>query len=506
MLKRILCSLLASVLLIGSLAACAESQEQPENDSVENTAQSAGPGTSADATEGQTKETLDIPDTRYNDQTLTFLTRTNENDWNTTEIYAEELTSDTDNINNAVYERNLRIRETYGVTIKDYPSATGSHMNTVQLEISGGTGDFQAIITQTNQSASMSTNGYLWDLYADEITGLDFSKSWWDARMVAGLSIDHSLYFATGDLLTSDNDATFCLLFNKEIAKDNQAPDMYAMVENYQWTMEKFYEVSAQCTKDLDGLPGLAYDKDIIGFAYTDDGPYCFLFSGGITLCTKDADDIPVYGLDVERASNISDMGKRLFDKTHALHLNTLGFTKLSDAGKATFGGNKAMFIGEVMQTVTRMRGYDVEFGILPFPMYDTSQGTYQSMMHYTASMVSIPKTVIDEKLEMTCNMIEAMAYHSVDTLTTQYYEINLKSKGAKDEQSAPMIDMILASRICDLSYYYRWGNNAFDSFAKTLRPDGAGTVSSYNKKFSRLIPKDIDTMLEKIEEFKNAG
>ncbi len=499
MLKKILCGLLASLMLVGTLVSCGETQEG--SDETKGSSQAA---TTAES-EVDTREPLEIPDTRYDDTELCFLTR-DESEWSTLEIFAEEISSGTDNINNAVYERNLRILEKYGVTITELKVNTTDHPTRVTNEIAGSVGDFQAVITNTSQSASLASQGKLWDLHSDSIEHLDLSKSWWDQNMVAGLSIQERLYFATGDLLTSDNDATFVLLFNKQIATDNKLDDLYALVENDEWTMEKFYEYISRSAKDMDGKDGLSYDTDIAGFAYTGDSPYCFLFSGGITLCKKDADDTPYYELNVDRAQNISEMGKRLFDKTHSVDMNavtTNGGPVIMEVGKTCFGEGHALFIGEVMQAVTRMRGYDVDFGIVPYPMYDQNQDGYFSMMHLTASMVSIPKSVVGTELTMTTSMIEAMAYHSVDTLTEQYYEINLKTRDAKDEKSGPMIDKILASRACDLAYYYQWGGS-FAAMAGTLLPASNGQVSSLHKANSKKLKKEIEKFLKDIDKFSD--
>ena len=56
--------------------------------------------------------------------------------------------------------------------------------------------------------------------------------------------------------------------------------------------------------------------------------------------------------------------------------------------------------------------------------MYSEQQGNYFSMMHLTASSVSIPKSVSGNDLVMVNSMIEAMAYHAMDTLTEQYYKV----------------------------------------------------------------------------------
>ena len=140
--------------------------------------------------------------------------------------------------------------------------------------------------------------------------------------MAKGMSIDDKLYFATGDLLTADNDATFCIFFNKEIAKDRNVPDLYELVSTYQWTMDKFYQYEVQVTEQTnDGK--LVYNEGIYGFAYTVDSPSCFLFSGGVTMCTKDEYDIPEYAMNVELAQNIVEKGKQLFSKDVAINITT---------------------------------------------------------------------------------------------------------------------------------------------------------------------------------------
>ena len=498
MLKKLLCILLASLMLVGALASCGETVDPGQ----ETTAQTQA-GT---VEENETRESLDIPATRYDSTELCFLTR-DESEWSTLEIFAEALTTDSDNISTAVFERNDRILQTYGVTITELKKTTGEHHSALTNEVSAPTGDFQAVITNTSNSASFASNGYLWNLYDDEIEYLDLTKSWWDNNMAEGMSIDGRLYFATGDLLTSDNDATFVIMFNKDLVKDySSIPDLYALVENQEWTMEKFYEYEQLAVRDNNGDGDLDYDSDVCGLAYTGDVPYCMLFGGGITLCTKDEDDMPIYSLDVQRADDIAEMGKLIFAKDHTIDLTAVvnsGGVTMYEAGVKTFGEGHALFMGEVMQCVTRMRGNDVNFGILPYPKFNAQQANYASMMHLTASCVSIPKSVSGETLTMVTSMIEAMAYHSVDTLTEQYYEINLKTKGAKDEQSGPMMDMILSGRVCDLSYYYQWGSNAFGQVAGCLLPTGK-SVASVSKRFGAMIDRSIGQLMKSMEKFDN--
>lgn len=493
MLKKLLCLSLAALMAVGVLASCALPN-------INSSSTTADPNGSQDE---ETLGSLDIPSTRYDDTELCFLTR-DEGEWSTVEIFAAEMTSSTDNINNAVYERNDRILQDYGVTITELKKTIGEHYNLVSKETSAPTGDFQAIVSNTSGSAQMSTNRFLWDLKSDDIEFIDLEKPWWDGNLADGMTIQDKLYFATGDLLTSDNDATFVVLFNKQIAKDVSLPDLYAMVSNKEWTMDKMIEFTQTATQDKNGDGKLAFDADVSGLAYTVDCPYCVVFGGGVTMCSKDEEDTPFYNLDIERAQNVVEKGQLLFSKDYAVNLtdarDASGLTMV-ETGQKAFGENHALFMGEVMQCVTRLRGFDVDFGILPWPMYDTAQGSYYSMMHATASMVSIPRSVSDEQLVMVNSMIEAMAYYSVDTLTEQYYEINLKTKGAKDEQSGPMIDEILSSRACDLSYYYQWGSNAFAQLANAALPGSNVAVSSMHKRQKSSVNKAITLLINSMNK-----
>ncbi len=483
MFKRILCSLLASVMLVGSLVACATDGDDTVTRAQDET-----------NVEADTGEHLEVPDTRYDGTELCFLTR-DEGSWSTVEIFSDGKTSNADNISYAVFERNDRIYQDYGVTILE--NTQGSVSN----EVAAPTGDFLAIVSNVNVAAGYATNGFLWDFHSDDIESLDVTKPWWDVKMAEGLSIDGHLFFATGDIMTLDNDATFAIMFNKKIANDCQLPNLYKLVDTGEWTMDKLYEFEQTAVQDVNSNGTLDYDTDTLGFAYTGDIPSCMLIAGGITLVQKDEDDIPFYNLNTELAQDIADKSKLIFSKDYA---NDIGQASVGveEAGKKCFGENHALFFGECLQCVTRVRGYDVDFGILPYPKFNAEQENYYSLMHFYASVVSIPKSVAGKTLIMVESMIEAMAYHSVSTLTKQYYEINLKTKGAKDAESGPMIDTILANRACDLSYYYGWGNG-LNTIADCLLPTSNASVASTAKASQKTAEKQIKDTINKFSKLK---
>ena len=491
--KKVLCGLLAALLLL-SACACGMGTEVETKDEGNGNA-------SSDAVSGEeSKESLDIPDTRYDGEELIFLTR-DESEWSSKSIYAEkeQFTEKDYPLSEAVYTRNDMVLQNYGVTIKEYKEQTGNVPNKVQIEVNAPTGDFHAVVTNVSNSAGFSNNALVWNLNSDETASLDFSKSWWDSQMFDGFAINDMVFFATGDMLTLDNDATFVMMFNKTMAKEAKIPDLYSMVSNYEWTFDKLAQY-VQLVNDGDGVN--EYDEGTCGFAITNDVFYSMFYAGGLTVAVKEDDGTIKFGLNVERGQNVADAAKLIFAKDYVVNINDVYESTgvaVSEIGQTVFGDNHSLFIGEVLQCVERFRGYDVDFGVIPYPMYDAAQGQYYHMMHMTGSVVSIPRSV-SKDIDMVASMIEAMAYYSVDTVTKQYYEINLTTKNVKDEQSGPMIDLILASRVCDLAYYYSWGN-AVGTLVSALDPDNGKSMASSAKSLERAVNRQIDKTVAKIIE-----
>ena len=489
--KKAACASLAALLLV-SACACG-SPEDPETTQAASEAGNAG-------TEGETeyREPLDLPeDLTFPNQTLTFMTRDEGSDWTTTEIFADEEDFASSNISEAVHTRNVTILDKYGVTIDHLVTPTGDMPSKVNLAVQSGGNDFQAVISNAVNATSMSSNGLIWNLLDTEIEYLDLDKPWWDNQLTEGIIINDMVFFATGDLLTADNDATFVMMFNKDIAAEYNVPSIYSLVDNYEWTLDKLYEFE-QKVEGIDGGDGkLDHDTDLVPFAMTNDSYYSVLYAGGIKLVGRDSEtNSPIYALDVERADNLATKARKVFAKNLIFRLDNTD--SVIEAGKVCFGGGHALFFGECLQCVERLRGYDIEFGVIPYPQYDENQKAYYHMMHSTGSVVCIPRQISGENLEMTSAMLEAMAYYSQDTLTKQYYEINLTSKYSKDEQSGPMIDLILATRVFDLAYYYDWGE-LLPLLTSALQEDSTAQVSSANRKFSKQITAAIEKTLKDI-------
>ena len=480
--KKAFVLLLAALMLASLLAGCANNQNTPED-------------TTKTEEQSNVLDNLNVPDIKYDGKEFMFLTR-DAAEWTTVDIYAEEQT--TDPIVDAVYRRNDMIQTKYDLKILE--TQVEDPLSAVEKDVKGGAGEFDAIVQKLGQCATIATKNYLHNL--KDIPYMDFDQSWWDQKALEGLSIGNKVYFATGDLLTSDNDGTFIVMFNKTIAEDNNLEDIYELVNNKEWTFQKMYDMAKVAVKDLNGNSKMEHDQDVLGTATTGNSSFCMMYAAGIVITAKNENDVPEYVLDVERAVEVIPLSYSIIgDKNMALSMNSAGgSTDVVENGKTCFGNGHALFFQECLQCVIRLRSYDVEFGVVPFPMYNEAQGEYYAHMNEVGGMVAVPTSVIGDELEQIGAVIETMAAYSVNTLTPAYYDITLISKGTRDEESRPMIDLILANRIYDIGYVFdaSWGGYVGQIANKFM--DGKTNVAStkpksFQKQMDKTLAKfDIDT------------
>jgi maltose-binding protein MalE len=498
--KQLLCAALAALMIL-PIAACGDPGET-ETGAASATESPADSNETDAESEAETKETLDLPAQRFEGYELTFLGRDG-GEWSTVEIIPEDG-SEYVNVSEAVTTRNEILADKYGFTLNLIKADTSSFPTKVSQENMAPTGDFQALAPRMDTAGSMASQGYLVNLADEEVSQyMDFSKSWWDGKMAQDLAIDGRIYYATGDILTSDNDGTFALMFNKTIAADIKLPDLYQSVNAGTWTMDQMYNFAQLAKNDKDGDGKLSYDTDVCGFAYTGDSPYAFVYAGGLRIIQPDEDGELAYSLDVSRASDVAEKAKLLFSKEIAVDMNAASGS-IVEVGKKCFGEGHALFFGECLQCVSRVRSYDVDFGIIPYPKYDEAQESYGSMMEWVGGVVAIPKSVTGTDRERVAYCMEAIAYHSVDTLTNLYYDLNLKTKNAKDAESGPMIDLILASRVYDIAYTYSL-KGVVGNIASTMT-SGKKNVASLERASKTSIERGLKELRKSIDKAEKAS
>ena len=496
MTKRFLSVLLALLMLAPTLAACSESTVNTDTTAADTTA-SQDPA-AEEATEEVPEETElqpDLPAITFNDQTFTFLTSgkndTNGSDWETYDMWVESMNGDV--VNDSVFERNLYLEETYKVKIAEFKTE-GTTLDEIKKEVQADTGAFNAAITHIENGATLAQNGYLHNLY--NVTNIDTAKPWWDQRAVYDLEILGKLYFATGDITVIDNDATWVLMFAKEMHQNYQLDSLYDLVRENKWTYDLMLEMITKTAADLNG-DGKMNKEDQFGFITSGDSGYGLLYASGEKLAAFDADKNIVPLSNAERLSGVVEKAAPLMSNLDLTFLTGRDGTGADDI-RFMFEEGRGLFYGEVMQCITRMRASENDFGLIPWPKYDETQEDYYNWIHTTAGRgVVIPSSQDD--IEMAGVIVEAMAAKSMYTVTKAYYDVALTYKYMRDHESAEMLDIILQSRIYDLAKIYNTGG-AVGNIANLINTGSGNFASTWKttqKVFSKLLEKTIKNFEE---------
>lgn len=411
------------------------------------------------------------------------------------DLYSESETGDV--LKDAVYRRNLKVEEQFNIKI------TLEHQNntvvptTVKNMVAAGDDAYDLVYIRTYESPSVVTAGYLTDF--NELSYVNLRQPWWDRNAAESLSIGGKLYLAASDINVIDKDATAVITFNKKMAADLNLPDLYYIVLDGKWTIDKMASLYKNASQDVNGDGSMSLD-DIWGFIAGRDVPTAFFNGAGSTFASKDENDMPVYTFESEYNYAVADkIIEIMSDKTsfYNHHTGTDAAAVTDDNEyRQLFENGRGLFFWTRLDDVTAMRASETDFGILPTPKYQETQDRYYNLVSiHTAGLMSVPTSAGD--LERTSVILESMAFESNSTVQPAYKDVALKGKYVRDEESLAMLDIIFESRVFDIGIVYGFGGfvSAFDSLDSVKN----GVASLYASK-ADAIANDILKFTENIK------
>jgi len=448
--KKLLAALTALLTVLPMIVSCSDSGNT-DNTGDTSAAQDT---TSVQEAETTVKLTPDLPEKDFGGAAFTFLTSgpadSNGSPWETYDFYVAE--EDGDVINDAVFARNMHVNETYNVVIGEIKSEAGTY-DAAQQAILAGEDIYDTVVTNFKSASKLAQTGQTIDMYT--IPHIDLTQPWWDVNLVESLSIGGKVHFATGDITVMDNDAIWVLMFNKHMLDDFGLDSIYEMVNSDSWYIDKMAEMAGAVTADLNGDGAMTWEEDRFGIST---GPFTgstTLYSSGLSLVSKDKDDLPYFNLNTDRATLVAEKMGALLSSDAAL-ISNWPVIKPADL-QTVFMDGRSLFYGEVLMYITLMRSSETDFGVVPWPKLDETQEDYSHVTINTAGKcVTVPMTQTD--LEYAGIILEAMAAEAMYTMTPAYYEISLNTKYMRDNESVQMLEIILGSMRMDLAFIYDWG------------------------------------------------
>jgi len=465
--KRIICIIMAGIMLSAVFAGCGNNK-QTGNTGTDTTA--------AQSEETAATEGLDVPkDAFYDDAEFVILLTS----WMTNTSNPFKYEESEDVMDEAIYKRNIRVEDDFGVvitTITDFTTAGGTGQSRIIKNATSGDNAYDACVLGVYCSSVLAYQGYLYDLKT--LPYVDLTKSWWDRNSVTSFTMYDQTYYVAGDISYIDKEYTFSIIFNKTMAGTLNLENLYGLVEQGKWTLDKFGDMVKLVSEDLDGND-VMNSLDRYGLITWRATMTSTLNGIGETIARIENNELvlSLYNERTEKA--VQKYIDIISDKNTVIDFQDTVQMSGGKSWDGMFMNGQSLFLYEYLRALTLFRDTELDYGLLPTPKLDEEQDRYYSgLAGYQSCFFCVPGLVSDP--EMSGVISEALAYYGKSIITPAYYEKTLVGRYLRDDESEVCLDIIFGNRIFDLGLFYKVGTY-YTQLANMIRDRANNFASMYN-------------------------
>ncbi len=475
--KRILSLLLILSMLLSS-AACSSS------DDTDTTGDVTAATTAAETEPVDPRELISdgLEGVTYDGATFTVYAREGR------DFKIDEETGDV--VDDAVYKRERIVEERMLVEIEANLRSSDRALNMSALETVVKSGDAVCSLYEGDTlilDAMGQNYGYNWLDF-----GIDFDKPWWSKASVECQNIGGKLEFISADFDLTLYKGLCVVFFNKKLAADNNIGDIYGLVRDGKWTLDKAAELSTAINEDLNG--DSKFDENDLYGLISGNGNMIdnFIVSSDIKMVINDDEGFPKFNYNTEKAVA---MCEKVFNLSQAKGVYMIDEGKNTEILEPMFMNNKALFFTSLLNSAIAFRDMDTDFGIIPYPKYDEDQENYKTFSKSGFAALIIPSCTTDP--QMSADVTTVLSAESYKKVVPAYYDTTLKTKTSRDNDSEEMLDIIRQGFDYDLAMVLLDNTGHIMTMLR-------GYVASGNFKFASDIAKketQVQKMLDKLSD-----
>ena len=327
--------------------------------------------------------------------------------------------------------------------------------------VTSGTYDYDIVFHSNGNMARLGQSGVLTDLKT--VSTINLGNSWWDQNAVKQLSIANKLFYVNGDINTYDDLGTWCVIFNKTLkTKLGIDEDFYETVRKGEWTLDHVIELCKGVTAEKNG-DGVLNEYDQWAFGTETYNVFVQVLGGGLHVAEKDDKDLPYISAAQHPEQLYTALEKitNFYQSGEVMVADGGKYSQYDNPWEATvhkaFVEGRELFYMCGLINLAGFRNMEDDIGVLPIPKTFADQQDYYHTVSVTnSSYMGIPKGVPDvENLGL---VIEALAMKSQELVTPEFYDLQLKYRDLRDDESSEVLDLLFATRSFDLGPAYNWG------------------------------------------------
>ncbi len=445
--KRILCLLLAMLMVLPLAVACAKDEQPPvvTDDGTEPADSTAPDGTDPVDTEPPAPvRAHSVPVDELDFGNAEFSTIAYE--WQGYPYYFFSDDDTSDPMSAALYNRRMEIEEELGVKMTYFMYKNEKDMsNTIMQDVLNGSSAIDlALFHCINGLAQMSSNAYLYPL--EMLEYVDLEADWWNLTQMDALRGGENYYLGVNDYMIP---CPYVIFFNKDLIEDLGLDDPYQLVHDQAWTYDAFIQMARAATKDVNTDGVYDSENDSFGIACDEVSNYVsFISAFDQPLAAKDENGKFVVAMNTEKMADIvadfAELSKeKIFYPDISTHPND----------QITMDSGRLLFLLSPITVAERLRDCEVPYGILPYPKYDEAQADYRTLDW--GGLMGVPSVVEDP--DMVGAVLELLAFKAEEEVIPAYYDVVLDGQLAQDPESSKMLDVIFDT-ICYEPAINYWG------------------------------------------------
>ena len=426
-----------------------------------------------------------LPELNYNNDEFVIFTWSNQVMWE----WNEDGETTGDKIHDAIYNRQVRTEERLGIKIViAKQNGDWEHRNSfitaVEANVESGSQDAFDLVGQYTPAAPI---GAMKNLYTNlsDVEYLDWERPWWPQDIQESCHINNNVYFITGDITGTLVRNIHCIIGNLDLANNYSLPNLYDLVDNMEWTFDKFAELSLGTIQGINPDGSACYSV-----TFPNNVEYDSLFYGaGFRFVEHDADGKLIMSEGLK-----SDRLETWYQTCQSFLLDNTDVEILAINGANGFtSGNVLFHCGGISDVQNSLQDVNFDFAVLPFPLYDKDQEEYYTITSYWVSMYSIPTNAADPK--QSAAVLECLSSYGYRYITPVIYQEAFQYRYLDTLENANMFDLLHNTLVFDPGRLFADQINCFAGFRQAAQTSYTAW-SSYYAKNSKVWDKGLSNIL----------
>jgi len=381
-------------------------------------------------------------------------------------------------INDSTYHRNMAVEERFNIRIKPIYVTWLEAPEYLRRAVNAGDTTYDLALVMQHQVGNVVVSNLLrpWNELEHVV---DFDKPWWQKEANRAFNFGDTVYITTGDMCTSIFYYSNAMYFNKRMAADYGIEDIYDVVRNSKWTIDYLMNVTRNIYSEFND--GTASLENLYGFGLTCANEIdAFVAASGLSIIEQKNGEL-VFGINNERMINLVSKAVDLCHRPSTfINKDIWGVSR--DELFRMFAADRIFITpGTFMSLINNTRDMDSDYGVLPYPMLDEKQGGYFNEPATLLATLVIPTTVQTENIERVGIITEALNREAYYTVRPAFYDVALKVKTVRDEDSEEMIDIILDGRRYDMGMAFDFSSMAY-ILRQLVNDNGTDFVSRFER------------------------